>query len=152
MPLYLLCELFMSHSHHEAMLYNRQDEGKVKCALCSRRCLISDGAPGFCLVRRNEGGNLYTLNYGKTTSMGVDPIGKKPLSHFNPGSLVLSFAAEGCNFRCQFCDNWMISQDTEAQRLRGKKAFEELRKLLTKEDLETIRESSKEFRENFKLR
>ncbi|MGE5555571.1 MAG: AmmeMemoRadiSam system radical SAM enzyme [Methanocella sp.] len=104
----------MSHSHHEAMLYTRQDEGKVKCCLCSRRCLISDGAPGFCLVRRNEGGTLYTLNYGRAVSVGVDPIGKKPLSHFNPGALVLSFAAAGCNFRCQFCDNWMISQDREA--------------------------------------
>jgi len=100
-------------SLHEAMLYERQKEGKVKCCLCSRRCLISDGAPGFCLVRKNQDGILYTLNYGKTISVGVDPIGKKPLSHFNPGSLVLSFAAAGCNFRCQFCDNWMISQDLE---------------------------------------
>lgn len=104
----------MSHSHHEAMLYTRQAKGKVKCCLCSRRCLISDGAPGFCLIRRNEGGTLYTLNYGRAVSVGIDPIGKKPLSHFNPGSLVLSFAAIGCNFRCQFCDNWMISQDREA--------------------------------------
>jgi pyruvate formate lyase activating enzyme len=101
-------------SLHEAMLYERQGEGKVKCCLCARRCLISDGATGFCLVRKNEGGTLFTLNYGKAVSAGVDPIGKKPLSHFNPGALVLSIAAAGCNFRCQFCDNWMISQDHEA--------------------------------------
>jgi len=62
-------------------------------------------------VRKNEAGTLFTLNYGKAVSAAVDPIGKKPLSHFNPGSLVLSVAAAGCNFRCQFCDNWMISQD-----------------------------------------
>lgn len=100
-------------SLHEAMLYEKREEGKVKCCLCARRCLISDGATGFCLVRKNQGGALYTLNYGKAVSAGVDPISKKPLSHFNPGALVMSIAAAGCNFRCQFCDNWMISQDHE---------------------------------------
>jgi pyruvate formate lyase activating enzyme len=100
-------------SLHEAMLYEREKEAKVKCCLCARRCLISDGAAGFCLVRKNEGGTLFTLNYGKAVSAGVDPIGKKPLTHFNPGALVMSVAAAGCNFRCQFCDNWMISQDHE---------------------------------------
>jgi pyruvate formate lyase activating enzyme len=100
-------------SLHEAMLYEKQEENKVKCCLCARRCLISDGSTGFCLVRKNQAGVLYTLNYGKAVSAGVDPIGKKPLSHFNPGALVMSVAAAGCNFRCQFCDNWMISQDRE---------------------------------------
>jgi pyruvate formate lyase activating enzyme len=100
-------------SLHEAMLYERQTENKVSCCLCARRCLISDGATGFCLVRKNQVGVLYTLNYGKAVSAGVDPISKKPLSHFNPGALVMSVAAAGCNFRCQFCDNWMISQDRE---------------------------------------
>ncbi|MCW4001346.1 MAG: AmmeMemoRadiSam system radical SAM enzyme [Candidatus Bathyarchaeota archaeon] len=98
-------------SLHEAMLYTREKDQKTKCCLCARRCQISPDAPGFCLVRRNEGGALFTLNYGKAVSAGVDPIGKKPLSHFNPGALVMSIAAAGCNFRCQFCDNWMISQD-----------------------------------------
>jgi pyruvate formate lyase activating enzyme len=100
-------------SLHEAMLYEKQPENKVKCCLCARRCLIGDDAQGFCLVRKNQGGTLYTLNYGKAVSAGVDPISKKPLSHFNPGALVMSVAAAGCNFRCQFCDNWMISQDKE---------------------------------------
>ena len=100
-------------SLHEAMLYERQEENKVKCCLCARRCLISEDATGFCLVRKNQGGTLFTLNYGKAVSAGVDPISKKPLSHFNPGALVMSVAAAGCNFRCQFCDNWMISQDKE---------------------------------------
>jgi pyruvate formate lyase activating enzyme len=100
-------------SLHEAMLYEKQAQNKVKCNLCARRCLINDGARGFCMVRKNQEGTLYTLNYGKAVSIGVDPIGKKPLSHFNPGASVLSFAAAGCNFRCQFCDNWMISQNHE---------------------------------------
>jgi pyruvate formate lyase activating enzyme len=100
-------------SLHEAKLYERQEDKKVKCCLCARRCLISDGATGFCLVRKNESGVLFSLNYGKVVSAAVDPIGKKPLSHFHPGARVMSIAAAGCNFRCKFCDNWMVSQDTE---------------------------------------
>jgi pyruvate formate lyase activating enzyme len=100
-------------SLHEAKLYERQEDRKVKCCLCARRCLIGDGATGFCLVRKNESGALFSLNYGKVVSAAVDPIGKKPLSHFHPGALVMSIAAAGCNFRCKFCDNWMVSQETE---------------------------------------
>src|SRR3989304_8454435 len=100
-------------SFHEALLYAKEKDNKVKCCLCARRCLISDGATGFCLVRKNEGGKLYSLNYAKAVSAGVDPISKKPLSHFNPGAQVMSIAAAGCNFRCQFCENWMKSQDKE---------------------------------------
>ena len=100
-------------SLHEAMLYEQQKDKKVSCCLCARRCLISDGATGFCLVRKNEAGILYSLNYAKAVSAAVDPISKKPLSHFNPGALVMSIAAAGCNFRCKFCDNWMVSQDTD---------------------------------------
>lgn len=93
------------------MLYEKMKDKKVKCNLCGRRCLISDGGTGFCLVRKNEGGTLYSLVYAKAISACVDPIGKKPLSHFNPGASVMSIATVGCNFRCQFCDNWMISQE-----------------------------------------
>jgi pyruvate formate lyase activating enzyme len=98
-------------SLHEAMLYEKTENKKVKCHLCARKCTINDEATGFCLVRKNEGGKLFTLVYGKAISACVDPIGKKPLSHFNPGALVMSIATMGCNFRCQFCDNWMISQE-----------------------------------------
>lgn len=95
----------------EAMLYEKIGDRKVKCNLCGRRCTINNGGGGFCLVRKNEEGTLYTLVYGKAISACVDPIGKKPLSHFNPGASVMSIATVGCNFRCQFCDNWMISQE-----------------------------------------
>ena len=97
-------------SLHEAMLYTRLENKQIKCDLCARRCLINDGGTGFCLVRKNTGGTLYSLVYAKAISACVDPISKKPLSHFNPGALVMSIATVGCNFRCQFCDNWMISQ------------------------------------------
>src|SRR5271157_3014220 len=96
---------------HEAMLYEKLKDKKVNCYLCARRCLIDDDGTGFCLVRKNEGGTLFSLNYAKAISAAIDPIEKKPLVHFNPGASVLSIATVGCNFRCQFCDNWMISQE-----------------------------------------
>jgi len=97
----------------EAMLYEQLPENKVLCNLCGRRCTIPEGAIGFCLVRKNEEGRLYSLVYAKACSACVDPITKKPLSHFHPGSLVMSIATVGCNFRCRFCDNWAISQEKE---------------------------------------
>jgi pyruvate formate lyase activating enzyme len=96
---------------HEAMLYKRLPDGKVKCNLCARLCTIPKGKVGFCLVRKNVEGKLYALTYGKACSACVDPITKKPLAHFHPGALVMSIATGGCNFRCEFCDNWMISQE-----------------------------------------
>jgi len=100
-------------SLHEAMLYEKQKDKKVKCYLCARRCLINNEGTGFCLVRKNGGGTLFSLVYAKAISACIDPITKKPLSHFNPGAFVMSIATVGCNFRCQFCDNWMISQQKE---------------------------------------
>jgi pyruvate formate lyase activating enzyme len=97
----------------EAMLYEQLEKNEVGCNLCARRCTIRDGGVGFCLVRKNEGGKLYSLVYAKACSACVDPINKKPLSHFHPGSLVMSIATVGCNFRCRFCDNWVISQEKE---------------------------------------
>ena len=97
--------------YKEAMLYKQSKNYTVDCYLCGRRCKIRDGGIGFCLVRKNEKGKLYSLNYAKACSACIDPINKKPLSHFHPGSMVMSIATIGCNFRCRFCDNWMISQE-----------------------------------------
>jgi pyruvate formate lyase activating enzyme len=93
------------------MLWEKAEGKKVKCFLCARRCLVNDGGIGFCGVRKNESGSLFSLVYANAISVCVDPVEKKPLSHFNPGALVMSIATVGCNFRCQFCDNWMISQE-----------------------------------------
>ena len=95
------------------MLYESLENKKVKCNLCARRCIIKDGNVGFCKVRKNINGKLYSLVYSKACSIAVDPIEKKPLFHFNPGSSVFSIATIGCNFRCKFCDNWVISQEEE---------------------------------------
>jgi len=95
----------------EAMLYERLPGDMVRCNLCGRRCVIPEGVIGFCRVRKNMGGRLVSLVYGRVCSANPDPIEKKPLFHFHPGSYVFSVATVGCNFRCRFCDNWSISQE-----------------------------------------
>ncbi|MGB9889215.1 MAG: AmmeMemoRadiSam system radical SAM enzyme, partial [Anaerolineae bacterium] len=94
----------------EARLYEHLDENKVRCALCAHRCVIPEGQRGVCHVRENRGGTLYTLVYGRLIARHVDPVEKKPLYHFYPGSTAYSIATPGCNFRCRWCQNWEISQ------------------------------------------
>ncbi|MBW2468392.1 MAG: AmmeMemoRadiSam system radical SAM enzyme [Deltaproteobacteria bacterium] len=94
----------------EAFLYEPLDDSKVKCNLCSHRCVIKDGRRGLCSVRENQAGTLQTLVYGKLIARHVDPIEKKPLFHFLPGTLSYSIATVGCNFRCRFCQNADIAQ------------------------------------------
>jgi pyruvate formate lyase activating enzyme len=94
-----------------AVLWEPAADGKkVRCNLCNWRCVIDDGKLGRCCVRKNVGGELYSLNYDKLCSANPDPIEKKPMFHFQPGSRSFSIAAMGCNFRCEFCQNWQISQ------------------------------------------
>ncbi len=97
----------------EAMLYEKRDGAKVACVLCSHRCVIDDGKRGFCGVRVNQDGTLYTLTHGRVIARHVDPMEKKPLFHYLPGSFAYSIATVGCNFRCYFCQNWEISQHKE---------------------------------------
>lgn len=92
------------------MLWEPVGDGRVRCQLCAHRCLIPLGGRGICQVRENQGGTLYTHTYGRLVSQALDPIEKKPLFHFLPGAPALSIATVGCNFRCQFCQNWEISQ------------------------------------------
>ena len=94
--------------------------GWVRCNLCERRCLIAPGRYGACGVRKNINGKLYTLVYGLLTAMNIDPIEKKPLFHFYPGSAVLSISTVGCNFFCKFCQNWEISQSRLEKGLYGR--------------------------------
>jgi len=94
----------------EARLYARLEGGKVRCALCAHRCVIADGAAGLCGVRRNSGGILYAATYERVVSANPDPVEKKPLYHFKPGTWSMSVATVGCNFTCDFCQNHSISQ------------------------------------------
>jgi len=97
----------------EAILYKRLKGGKVHCLLCANECRIPKSELGICKVRQNIDGKLYALTYAKLIAANVDPIEKKPLYHFLPGSMSYSIASPGCNFRCGFCQNWNISQVTK---------------------------------------
>lgn len=89
---------------------------KIRCTLCPRECRLADGQAGFCFLRQREGDELLFLGYGTTTGFAVDPIEKKPLNHFLPGSGVLSFGTVGCNLGCRFCQNWDLSKARLAER------------------------------------
>ena len=93
-----------------AQWWETLDNGKILCTLCPRYCTIGDGQAGFCFIRQNINGKLYSTGYGRPTGFAVDPIEKKPLNHFLPGTDVLSFGTAGCNLGCKFCQNWSISK------------------------------------------
>jgi len=96
----------------EALFYElaNKSKGIIKCLLCPKGCLIKEGQVGFCQSRKNIDNRLYSLIYSKVSSCGFDPIEKKPLYHFCPGTSVLSLGTVGCSFACSFCQNWTISQ------------------------------------------
>lgn len=95
------------------------DSGKVVCTLCPRECHIPEGGRGFCFVRANEGDELVLTTYGRSSGFCIDPIEKKPLNHFLPGTPVLSLGTAGCNLGCKFCQNWDISKSREMDTLSG---------------------------------
>jgi pyruvate formate lyase activating enzyme len=99
---------------HPARWWHTEDDGRILCTLCPRYCRLgpsSDGGQaGFCFIRKREGDRLVSLGYGRTTGFAVDPIEKKPLNHFLPGTGTLSFGTAGCNLGCKFCQNWDISK------------------------------------------
>jgi len=104
----------------EALFYKKIDNKKVKCNLCYHNCIIKDGSRGFCNVRENKNGTLYSLIYGKVIANNIDPIEKKPLFHFYPGSKTYSIATPGCNFKCLHCQNYSISQNLNNSEIYAK--------------------------------
>lgn len=99
----------------EARYYEKLPNRKIQCKLCPRECVIDDLERGYCGVRENMGGTYYSLVYGKPCTAHIDPIEKKPLFHFLPGTSAFSLATVGCNVMCKFCQNWEISQSTPEQ-------------------------------------
>ena len=93
----------------EARFYEELQEGLVRCTICPRRCVLKPGQRGFCGTRENRDGRLYSLIYGEVSASAVDPIEKKPLFHFEPGSLTFSISSVGCNFKCPWCQNYHLS-------------------------------------------
>ena len=98
----------------EALYYEKIHGNRVQCHLCPYECSIPPGGKGACGVRQNKAGILYSLVYGKTTGLSLDPIEKKPLYRYHPGEYILSLGTRGCNLHCDFCQNWHISQEVDA--------------------------------------
>ncbi len=99
--------------------WHRLDDGRLQCDLCPRFCRLRDGQRGLCFVRGRAGDELLLTTYGRSSGFCVDPIEKKPLNHFLPGTPVLSFGTAGCNLACKFCQNWDISKSREFDRLQA---------------------------------
>jgi len=107
----------MTNEHFPARYWHRLDDGRIQCDLCPHDCKLHDQQRGLCFVRKREGEQMVLTTYGRSSGFCVDPIEKKPLNHFYPGSSVLSFGTAGCNLACKFCQNWDISKSREFDRL-----------------------------------
>ncbi|TSC91467.1 MAG: pyruvate-formate lyase-activating enzyme [Candidatus Berkelbacteria bacterium Licking1014_96] len=128
---------------HRAQLFKKIEGKKVSCFLCNHHCLISNVKTGVCGVRLNKNGRLYSLVYGRPISVNIDPIEKKPLYHFMPGTATLSFGTFGCNLHCDWCQNWEISQKNKTNldlinQLSTRLSPQKLIKLAKKEDCPSI--------------
>lgn len=99
-----------NEKQHLAKWWEQIENEKILCTLCPRYCTLGEGQHGFCYIRKNIDGKLYSIGYGKPTGFAIDPIEKKPLNHFLPGTTILSFGTAGCNLGCKFCQNWSISK------------------------------------------
>ena len=102
---------------YPARWWHLLDDGRMQCDLCPRDCKLHDGQQGLCFVRARHGEQMVLTTYGRSSGFCIDPIEKKPLNHFLPGSRVLSFGTAGCNLACKFCQNWDISKSREMDRL-----------------------------------
>jgi len=116
----------MSATTHPARWWHLREDGKVQCDLCPRDCRLADGQRAFCFVRERQGDAMVLTTWGRSSGFCVDPIEKKPLHHFYPGSSVLSFGTAGCNLGCRFCQNWDISKARANDRLADEATPEEI--------------------------
>jgi len=105
---------------HPARFYTKADGDKITCHLCPRECTVGDGQRAYCFVRANHGGEMVLTTWGRSSGFCVDPVEKKPLNHFYPGSSILSFGTAGCNLGCKFCQNWDISKARQFDKLADK--------------------------------
>ena len=132
---------------HEALLFSQSDDEAVVCRLCPRHCRIESGDRGFCGVRENVAGTLYANSYGKLTAAGLDPVEKKPLYHYLPGTQTFSLSSYGCNFTCRHCQNYTLSQvrDVFASVVPPGQLVEEIRKTPAKSTSFTYNEPTLSF-------
>ena len=116
----------LTQSDHPGRWWRMLRDGRVECRLCPRFCKLNDGQRGFCFVRRRVGDAMVLTTYGRSSGFCIDPIEKKPLNHFLPGSSILSFGTAGCNLGCRFCQNWDISKAREWDKLADSAAPEQI--------------------------
>ena len=119
-------ELKPPESAYPARWWHALDDGRIQCDLCPRDCKLHDGQRGACFVRQAVGGRMVLTTYGRSSGFCIDPIEKKPLNHFYPGSSVLSFGTAGCNLTCKFCQNWDISKSRDMDRLQDAASPEQI--------------------------
>ena len=116
----------MTQSHYPARWWHALPDGRLQCDLCPRDCRLHEGQRGACFVRMREGDRMLLTTYGRSSGFCIDPIEKKPLNHFFPGSSVLSFGTAGCNLACKFCQNWDISKSRDMDRLMDQAGPEDI--------------------------
>src|SRR5919206_875166 len=107
----------LTQSGYSGRWWTMLPDGRMECRLCPRLCKLNEGQRGFCFVRQRVGDEMVLTTYGRSSGFCVDPIEKKPLNHFLPGTSVLSFGTAGCNLSCRFCQNWDISKSRELDTL-----------------------------------
>jgi len=125
-------------SHTPARWWHALPDGRTQCDLCPRDCKLHEGQRGLCFVRRREGGRMVLTTYGRSSGFCVDPIEKKPLNHFYPGSSVLSFGTAGCNLACKFCQNWDISKSRETDTLVDRAMPDEIAKAAERSGCQSV--------------
>ncbi len=125
-------------AEHPARWWRPLEDGRIECELCPRRCRLNEGQRAFCFVRRRLGGRMVLTAYGRSTGFCIDPIEKKPLNHFLPGTSVLSFGTAGCNLGCRFCQNWEMSKSRETALLSSEASPEAIARAASAHRCESV--------------
>ena len=128
----------LSETAHPARWWHVIEDGRIQCDLCPRDCKLHEGQRGACFVRKREGGKMVLTTYGRSSGFCVDPIEKKPLNHFYPGSSVLSFGTAGCNLACKFCQNWDISKSKDMDRLMESASPDKIARVAQRLDCKSV--------------
>lgn len=124
--------------HYPADYWHLIDDGRIQCDLCPRDCRLKDGQRGACFVRKREQDQMVLTTYGRSSGFCIDPVEKKPLYHFYPGSSVLSFGTAGCNLACKFCQNWDISKSRDLDRLMDQASPEAIARVAAQNDCRSV--------------
>ena len=127
-----------AESSYPARYWHALEDGRIQCDLCPRDCKLHDGQRGLCFVRQNLGGKMILTTYGRSSGFCIDPIEKKPLNHFYPGSSVFSFGTAGCNLACKFCQNWDISKARDMDRLMDSASPEEIARTAQRHECKSV--------------